>query len=76
LFLSFLCFPLFISINTNGMRPTLVMLPSPQRAGEFNFSCKRPTASRMPCSNACGGGGQPGIYTSTGMTWSTPPSEA
>ena len=31
-------------------------------------SCRR----RMPCSSASGRGGQPGTYTSTGMSWSTP----
>ena len=32
------------------------------------FSCNL----RMPWSNASGRGGQPGTYTSTGTTWSTP----
>ena len=27
---------------------------------------------RMPCMSDCGPGGQPGTYTSTGTTWSTP----
>jgi alpha,alpha-trehalase len=36
----------------------------------------RPSASRIPCSSACGGGGQPGMKTSTGTTASTPPTVA
>src|ERR1700751_5180724 len=42
----------------------------------YIFSPSRPTASRMPWRRACGRGGHPGMYTSTGTTLSTPPREA
>jgi hypothetical protein len=35
-----------------------------------------PIALRIPWSRAVGDGGHPGMRTSTGMTLSTPPSEA
>jgi hypothetical protein len=42
----------------------------------YIFSPSRPTASRIPWRRACGRGGHPGMYTSTGTTLSTPPREA
>ena len=41
---------------------------SPRQADVFIFSCKVINA----CNKASGRGGQPGIYTSTGIIWSAP----
>lgn len=55
----FLCFPLSFDRNRHA-RLSARRVEHGQRVGVPSFSSIRPTASRMPCSNACCGGGQPG----------------
>ena len=50
-----------------------LMSPLPRQTSAPTFSASRPTATSKPCKRASGLGGQPGMKTSTGRTWSSLP---